>query len=60
MWVKYHKRSLVEVALFRYKIIIGDKINARKLENEKTEVRINCSILNVMTNLGMPVSVKIN
>jgi len=57
--IKYHKRSLVEVAMFRYKTIIGDKINARKFENEKTEVRINCSILNVMTNLGMPISKKV-
>ena len=56
----YHKRSLVEVAMFRYKTIIGDKINARKLENEKTEIRINCAILNIMTRLGMPVSIKIN
>lgn len=58
--VHYHKRSLVEVAMFRYKTIIGDKINARKFENEKTEVRINCSILNVMTKLGMPQSIKVN
>jgi len=57
--VKYHRRSLVEVSMFRYKTIIGDKINARKFENEKTEVRINCSILNVMTNLGMPISIKV-
>jgi len=57
--VKYHKRSLVEVAMFRYKTIIGDKISARKFDNEKTEVRINCSILNVMTNLGMPISKKV-
>ena len=57
--VKYHKRSLVEVAMFRYKTIIGDRINARKFDNEKTEVRINCSILNVMTNLGMPISKKV-
>lgn len=57
--VKYHRRSLVEVAMFRYKTIIGDKINARKFENEKTEVRINCSILNRMTTLGMPMSIKV-
>jgi IS5 family transposase len=57
--VKYHRRSLVEVAMFRYKTIIGDRINARKFDNEKTEVRINCSILNVMTNLGMPISKKV-
>lgn len=58
--VKYHKRSLVEVTMFRYKTIIGEKINARKFENEKTEVRINCSILNTMTNLGMPISKKVS
>jgi len=57
--IKYHKRSRVEVTMFRYKTIIGDKINARKFDNEKTEVRINCSILNVMTNLGMPISKKV-
>jgi len=57
--IKYHRRSLAEVTMFRYKTIIGDRINARKFENEKTEVRINCSILNVMTNLGMPISIKI-
>jgi len=58
--VNYYKRSSVEVALFKYKTIIGAKINARKLENEKTEVSISCAILNVMTRLGMPVIIKIN
>jgi hypothetical protein len=57
--VGYHKRSLVEVAMFRYKTIIGDKIMSRKFENEKVEVRIGCAILNKMTALGMPKSIKI-
>lgn len=57
--VGYHKRSLAEVAMFRYKTIIGDKISSRKFENEKIEVRIGCKILNKFTALGMPVSIKI-
>jgi len=55
----YHKRSLSEVAMFRYKTIIGDKIMSRKFENESIEVRIGCLILNEMTKLGMPISRKV-
>lgn len=57
--VGYHRRSLGEVAMFRYKTIIGDKILSRKFENEKVEVRLGCAILNKMTTLGMPVSIKV-
>jgi Transposase DDE domain len=57
--IGYHKRSLAEVAMFRYKTIIGDKISSRRFENEKIEVRIGCKILNKLTSLGMPVSIKI-
>ena len=57
--VGYHRRSLVEVAMFRYKTIIGDKILSRKFVNEKVEVRLGCAILNKMTALGMPVSIKV-
>lgn len=55
----YHKRNLVEVAMFRYKTIIGDKLRFRKFENEVVEAKIGCLILNVMTRLGMPVSMKV-
>ena len=58
--IGYHKRSLAEVAMFRYKTIIGDKISSRKFENEKIEVRIGCKILNKLTALGMPVSIKVS
>lgn len=57
--VNYHRRSRIEVAMFRYKTIIGDKISSRKFENEKIEVRIGCKILNKMTKLGMPKSIKV-
>lgn len=54
----YHRRSKAEVAMFRYKAIFGPMMYARKFENQKTEVRIKCAIINRFNQLGMPVSVK--
>jgi len=50
----YHVRSMVENTMFRYKTILGDKLNARKFENQNTEFLIGVSILNKMSKLGMP------
>jgi len=55
----YHKRSRVEVAMFRYKTIIGGKLKSRKDENQLTEARIGCWILNKMITIGMPISKKV-
>ena len=55
----YHKRSLNEVAMFRYKTIFGEKLSARETANQKTEVFINCKMLNVFCELGMPASYKV-
>lgn len=57
--VGYHKRSLSEVAMFRYKTIIGRKLSAKNIENQITEAKIGCRILNVFSRCGMPVSEKI-
>lgn len=50
----YHIRSLVETAMFRFKSIFGDKINARKPARQKNEFLISVAALNKMTNFGMP------
>jgi len=55
----YHKRSLNEVVMFRYKKIFGGELDARKIENQKTEVRLKCDILNKFTGMGMPDSYKV-
>ena len=55
----YGRRSLVETAMFRYKTIIGRRLHARTLSNQQTEAKIPCGVLNRMTSLGMPVSVRI-
>lgn len=55
----YHRRSLAETAMFRFKTIFGDHLNAREMQRQKSEARIKCSALNRMTRLGMPDSYRI-
>jgi hypothetical protein len=57
--VNYGKRSLAEVAMFRYKKVIGRSLHARTLPTQKTEAKVACKVINIMTSLGMPVSRRI-
>ena len=50
----YHRRSLSETAMFRFKQIFTDKLQSRKQENQFQEMIIKCAALNRMTHLGMP------
>jgi len=52
--VGYHKRSLVETAIFRFKTIFGDKLSSRQFKNQQTEALFKAHLLNKMTLLGMP------
>ncbi|HHU0102125.1 TPA: IS5 family transposase [Legionella pneumophila] len=55
----YGLRSHIELAILRYKKIIGPAMKARQLPQQKTEGGIGTRALNRMTSLGMPVSVKV-
>lgn len=52
--IGYHRRSLGETAMFRMKTLFGDHLKNRLLENQKSEARIRCKILNHFTHLGLP------
>jgi hypothetical protein len=54
--VDYGRRSLGELAMFRYKKLIGRSLHARTLPTQKTEAKVACKVINIMTSLGMPVS----
>lgn len=59
LWKKlkgYHRRSLAETAMFRFKQLFGSKLTSRKLETQRAESRAKCEALNIMTRLGMPES----
>jgi hypothetical protein len=55
----YHRRSLAETAMFRFKIIFGNTLSTRTLPRQITEARIKCAALNRMTQLGMPESYQV-
>jgi hypothetical protein len=55
----YHRRSLVEVAMYRYKTIFTGTLQSRKMEYENKEVAFKCRLLNKMIELGMPKSYKV-
>jgi transposase len=55
----YNRRSLVETRMYRYKTIVGRRLHARTLPNQRTESKIGCNMLNRMTGLGMPASARI-
>ena len=57
--VNYGRRSLGEVAMMRYKTVIGRRLHARTLPTQKTEAAAGCKVINIMTRLGMPVSQRV-
>ncbi len=50
----YGRRSRGETLMGRYKQIFGTSLKSRDFENQKTEAKINVSVLNTMTQLGRP------
>jgi hypothetical protein len=55
----YSKRNLVENSMFRYKNNIGSKLRSKTLARQKVEVELGILLLNKMTTLGLPNSVRI-
>ena len=52
----YHRRSLIETQIGRWKKMLGGTLSSRKMTNQKIEARIKAMILNQLTALGMPKS----
>ncbi|MEL6385576.1 MAG: IS5 family transposase [Cyanobacteria bacterium J06626_18] len=50
----YHRRSLAETMMFRFKIIFGNTCSRRTFDNQAAELLLACAALNRMTHLGMP------
>lgn len=55
----YTRRSLVETGMYRYKTIVGWRLSARTLPNQRTEAKIGYIVSNRMTGLGMPPTVRV-
>ncbi len=57
--VGYHKRSLSETAMFRFKTVFGASLSARKFEGQRIQTQVRIAALNEMTLLDMPMSVPV-
>jgi hypothetical protein len=55
----YDRRSQGETAMYRYKAMIGRRLRARTLPNQRAEANVGCNVLNRMTGLGMPTSARV-
>ena len=55
----YHRRSLAEVAVFRLKMVFGERASARSFAGQARQLLVRCAALNRMTHLGMPDSYKV-
>ena len=56
--VQYGDRSLGEVAMMRYKQLIGRSLRARTPPTQKVGAAVAGKVMNIMTSVGMPVSRK--
>jgi hypothetical protein len=52
--IGYHRRSLVETSISRLKRAFGTRLKNKRFENQQTETRLRCKLLNRFTQLGMP------
>jgi Transposase DDE domain len=55
----YHRRSLVENLMYRLKTLTGHSLRARRIASQATEVAIRVGVLNRMTAIARPQSVRI-
>ncbi|MEX0272144.1 IS5 family transposase [Leptolyngbyaceae cyanobacterium UHCC 1019] len=55
----YHRRSLAETTMFRFKTIFGGNLNSRKFDNQAAELFIKCAALNRMIQIAKPISYEV-
>ena len=56
----YHRRSLIECQMNRFKGRFGEALFSRKHSHQVTEVKIKAMILNTLSSLGMPMTTAVS
>ena len=56
----YHRRSLAETAMFRFKNILGENLSSRSFQSQQKEAIIKSIIINKINTLGMPETIKVS
>ncbi|MGQ9871279.1 IS5 family transposase [Leptodesmis sp.] len=55
----YHRRSIAETTMFRFKTIFGGNLSARKFDNQAVELLIKYAALNRMIQIAKPDSYEV-
>ncbi|PSB14737.1 IS5/IS1182 family transposase [Phormidesmis priestleyi ULC007] len=55
----YHRRSLAETTMFRFKTIFGGSLSSRDFDNQAVELVIKCAALNRMIQIAKPDSYRV-
>jgi len=55
----YTRQSIAENTMFRFKQLFGGRLWARRYATQCTEALVKCAVLNRMTQLGMPETLRI-
>jgi Transposase DDE domain len=55
----YHRRSIAETTMFRFKTIFGGNLSARNFDNQAAELFIKCAALNRMIQIAKPDSYEV-
>jgi Transposase DDE domain len=55
----YHRRSLAETTMFRFKTIFGGSLSSRDFDNQAVELFIKCAALSRMIQIAKPDSYRI-
>lgn len=61
LWKKlkgYHRRSLAETGMYRFKRLFGSDLKCRTFQGQRSEAYVKAKALNIMTSLGMPQSLR--
>lgn len=56
----YHRRSLAETTMFRFKTIFGGKLSSRNFDHQAVELFIKCAALNRMIQIAKPNSYEVD
>ena len=55
----YTRQSIAENTMFRFKRLFGGRLWARGLATQRVEAVVKCAVLNRITHLGMPQTVRV-
>lgn len=52
--VGYHRRSIAETTMYRFKQAFGGRVSSRKMEQQTNELKVQCLVLNRMIQVAKP------